>query len=47
MKANVACGSGFPGNPIGDAWKPAYIYVYHWANGARTIGGAAYHPFYT
>lgn len=40
----VACGSGFPSNTVANEFKPGYLYIIHWANGARIITGAGVSP---
>jgi hypothetical protein len=40
---SVACGSGFPSNPVPTNYRPGYLYIFHWANGGRTITGAGAH----
>jgi hypothetical protein len=40
---SVACGSGFPSNPVPANYRPGQLYIFHWASGARTITGAGAH----
>lgn len=41
---SVACGGGFPSNPTPTNYRPGYLFIMHWANGARTITGAGASP---
>lgn len=40
---SVACGSGFPKNTVPTSYRPGYLYISHWASGARTISGSGAH----
>lgn len=40
---SVACGPNFPSNTVPVNYRPGYLYIFHYANGARTITGAGAH----